>query len=153
MKSSRCFGRSTNKPLWVYLSRSKAKNSAQHINQRKKDKLIEYQCDRCKNWHLKPLARHTPSETCIHCKGRDGQNKQGDPTRAIAQKRVDIAVAFDVAWVLATLVQPNQMVSLSSGASLAYRLHASSILLGILYFGKKVKNQTFIHANLKKAGI
>ena len=90
MKSSHCFSRSTNKPLWVYFSRSKAKNSAQHINQRKKDKLIEYQCDRCKHWHLNPLAKHSPSETCIHCKGRDGQNKQGYPTRAIAQKRVDI---------------------------------------------------------------
>ena len=45
---------------------------------------------------------------------------------------VDIPVAFEAAWVLAALVPPNQIVSLCSGASLACRLHASSIPLGII---------------------
>ena len=43
----------------------------------------------------------------------------------------DIPVAFEVAWLLAALSQPNHIVPLCSGASLACRLHASSIPLGI----------------------
>ena len=42
-----------------------------------------------------------------------------------------IPVAFEVAWLLAALSQPNHIVPLCSGASLACRLHASSIPLGI----------------------
>ena len=46
-------------------------------------------------------------------------------------KTAFIPLAFEAAWVLATLVQPNQIVSLYSGASFAWGLHASSIPLGI----------------------
>ena len=44
---------------------------------------------------------------------------------------LNIPVAFEAAWVLATLVQPNNRVDLCSGASLACRLDASSSVLGI----------------------
>ena len=50
------------------------------------------------------------------------------------KKEHDIPVAFEAAWVLARLLQPNHIVNLCSGASLACRLHASSSLLGILQF-------------------
>ncbi len=45
-------------------------------------------------------------------------------------------LAFEVAWVLAALSQPNHIVPLCSGASFACRLHASSIPLGIFNEGK-----------------
>ena len=45
-----------------------------------------------------------------------------------------IPVAFEVAWLLAALSQPNHIVPLCSGASFACRLHASSIPLGIYCF-------------------
>lgn len=90
MKSSTCFSRSTNIPLSVYFSRSQAAEAAQYTNQRKNSNFIEYQCDRCKYWHLTPLARHTSSQTCLDCTGGDGKNKQLYPTREIAKQRADI---------------------------------------------------------------
>ena len=42
-------------------------------------------------------------------------------------------VAFEAAWVLAALVQPNRILSLCSGASLVCCLHAFSIPLGIIH--------------------
>ena len=40
-------------------------------------------------------------------------------------------VAFEVAWVLASLAQPNHIACLCSGVSFSCRLHESSIPLGI----------------------
>ena len=51
--------------------------------------------------------------------------------RVKAQSIVLLPVAFEVAWLLAALSQPNHIVPLCSGASFACRLHASSIPLGI----------------------
>ena len=50
-------------------------------------------------------------------------------------KKSKIPVAFDLVWVLASLVQPNHIVNLCSGVSLICRLRASSSVLGIK--GKK----------------
>ncbi len=50
--------------------------------------------------------------------------KQGD------ERRFLIPLAFEGAWVLATRVQPNHIVHLSSGASLSYCRRATSSVLG-----------------------
>ena len=42
-----------------------------------------------------------------------------------------IPITFELTWVLATLVQPNHIIHLCSGASLAFRRHATSSVLGI----------------------
>ena len=50
-----------------------------------------------------------------------------------------IPVLFEGA--LASLAQPNHIVHLCSGASLAWRLHASSIPLGISSLFEMLKNK------------
>ena len=40
-------------------------------------------------------------------------------------------VAFETAWLFAGLTQANHRIDLCSGPSLAFGLHASSIILGI----------------------
>ena len=55
-----------------------------------------------------------------------------------------IPVAFEAARVLATLVQPNHIVHLCSGTSLTFRLHTSSILLGILLLFQDINNVLII---------
>ncbi len=42
-----------------------------------------------------------------------------------------IPVAFEAAWVLASLIQANHIAHLCSRPSLVCRLHASSSVLGI----------------------
>ena len=46
-------------------------------------------------------------------------------------------VAFEGAWVLAALVQPNHIVSLCSGTSLACRRRVTSIPFGMVLFLKQ----------------
>lgn len=88
MKSETCFRYSTNIPLSVYFSRSEAIDSACYVNQQYSRNFIEYQCERCKHWHLSPKRRQ--NETCFDCRGRDGKNKKRYQTQKIANQRVHI---------------------------------------------------------------
>ncbi len=53
-----------------------------------------------------------------------------------------IPVAFEVAWVLASLSQPNHIVFLCSGVSLAWRWRASSSVF-IAWERKKPQRAAF----------
>jgi hypothetical protein len=90
MKSATCIGVKSGKPLTEYDSKQEALEGANHANSRYRQKLVPYHCGDCGCWHLSPKDRQTPSEKCVHCTGRNGEQKDSYRSREDASRRARI---------------------------------------------------------------
>jgi hypothetical protein len=89
-KSATCMGKVSQVPLTEYGSRFDAMRGAAYVEQEYGRHMVPYECVRCQCWHLTPEERHTPSDSCGECLGRDGRAKSTYWDRAAAERRADI---------------------------------------------------------------
>lgn len=89
--SSTCRGRTSGKALTTYADEVSARAGADHALRRHGRAMAPYKCERCGGWHLCPLERQTPSETCPTCRDGSGRPKQRYATWEAAERRADIS--------------------------------------------------------------
>lgn len=67
--STSCLNR-LGKPLRAYPDRATADEAARHADAAYGHRMVPYRCGRCREWHLCPENRHTPSRECHWCEKR-----------------------------------------------------------------------------------
>lgn len=95
MKSETCFGKISGQPLSVYFTEFEAQSCADYSNEVYDNKLVPYQCNKCRYWHLSPKQRVTPSQKCDWCIGSDGSYKDTYRNKAEAKTRARIRFEED----------------------------------------------------------
>jgi len=90
MKSKTCIGKTTKKPLSVYLTRKEAKEATEFVRSKYKKDMSPYKCESCNKWHLADNSRRTPSKTCSECLDGKGRSKEGYKTKKGATQRAGI---------------------------------------------------------------
>lgn len=89
-KSMSCMGKVSQAPVTEYDSLVEAQQGADHARVAYARDLEPYQCDECQFWHLAPVDRRTPSQTCSHCRGADGAPKESYQSEQDARRRAEI---------------------------------------------------------------
>ena len=75
-KSKTCYSSTKGTPLSAYCSLPEAEQAADYANITYKSNLVPYKCAKCKDWHLSPADRQTPSKTCTDCISANGKPKE-----------------------------------------------------------------------------
>ena len=90
-KSPTCKTSKTGRPLSEYDSKAEAKTAAAYANKNfQNSDVTPYKCSVCGFWHLSPVERQTPSDTCTICRGSDGNLKEAYPTERDALRRAGL---------------------------------------------------------------
>lgn len=89
-KSSTCLGKISKAPLTEYDSRWEAEDHAAYLAQTLGGSWVPYPCGRCRQWHLAPRDRQTPSTPCPVCVSSEGVEKASYDTEEDAERRAAI---------------------------------------------------------------
>lgn len=90
MKSETCLGKVSRKPLSVYYTEFEAQVAAEYSRNVYGNDLAPYKCEKCRQWHLSPKSRLTPSNKCSRCISAIGEYKNSYPTSKEARFRANI---------------------------------------------------------------
>lgn len=90
LKSRTCIGKATGKALTEYASQEEAQEGADYASSNYGRHMDPYKCDKCKQWHIAPESRRTPSNKCPKCVGTDGVAKDAYRSESEAKRRANI---------------------------------------------------------------
>jgi hypothetical protein len=82
--NSACRSRRNGEPLSAYSSKTEAEDAAVYVRGNYGWAPVPYRCPLCKQWHLSPKDRQTPSRACNFC------NKDLYESSAAATRRAKI---------------------------------------------------------------
>ena len=88
--SKQCVGKVTGTPLHSYPSQCEAEEASVYVFNKHNKQMKPYKCSHCGTWHLAPLNRHTPSDTCSFCLDSNGRAKELYRTEHDALRRAEI---------------------------------------------------------------